>query len=234
MLKHTVNILYVEDDLSIAELLILYLEQQGYTVRHFSDGLAAQRALNNLDFDLAIFDIMLPNIDGKQLLKQAVEKAIPSIMVTAKIAEDDRIEGFDLGADDYVCKPYSPRELVSRVNALLKRSKQGNQFNTLSFGELSIDLNAKQVTLNSQLLSLTSVEFELLLTMANKPNYVFSRTLLLEKVWQNSEEVTERAVDTHLANLRKKLGDSKQNPKYIATRYGQGYQFIAGGNSNEA
>lgn len=234
MTKSTIQIIYVEDDLSTAEVLILYLEQQGYKVFHFDDGQAAHRALTNLNFDLAIFDIMLPNIDGKTLLSLAVQKSIPSIMVTAKVTEDDRIDGFDLGADDYVCKPYSPRELTSRVNALLKRSRQGHQIKKLSFLDVHIDLNAKQVYLGSEVLNLTSVEFNLLTTMANKPNHVFSRTQLLEKVWQNSEEVTERAIDTHLANLRKKLGDSKQEPKYIATRYGQGYVFIAQGDNCEA
>ena len=234
MVKHPVDILYVEDDQAIAEILILYLEQQNYKVTHFTDGLSAQRALSNLNFDLAILDIMLPNVDGKRLLKQAVEKSIPSIMVTAKIAEDDRIEGFDLGADDYVCKPYSPRELISRVSALLKRSTQGHQIKQLSFNELLLDLDAKQASLNNAPLNLTGVEFELLYAMAIKPNYVFSRANLLEQVWKNSDDVTERAVDTHLANLRKKLGDSKQEPKYIATRYGQGYQFIAQGSNNEA
>lgn len=229
MLKHPAHILYVEDDLAIAEILILYLEKQGHKVTHYSDGATAQRGINNLPFDLAILDIMLPNVDGIALLQQAVNKAVPTIMVTAKIAEDDRIEGFDLGADDYVCKPYSPRELVSRVNALLKRSVQGHQIKQLNFDGITLDLNAQQVYLNGQLLSLTTVEYKLLFTMANRPNLVFSRAQLLQQVWQNGEDVTERAVDTHLVNLRKKLGDSKRTPKYIATRYGQGYQFIAQG-----
>lgn len=234
MAKSPTQIIYVEDDASTAEVLILYLEQQGHKVFHYRDGLAAHRALINLNFDLAIFDIMLPNIDGKALLSIAVEKSIPSIMVTAKVAEDDRIEGFDLGADDYVCKPYSPRELTSRVNALLKRSHRGHQIKKLTYSDIEIDLDAKQAFLRTQPLTLTGVEFDLLATMANKPNHVFSRAQLLEQIWHNSEDVTERAIDTHLANLRKKLGDSKQEPKYIATRYGQGYVFIAQGENNEA
>ena len=227
-MANDVSIIYVEDDISNAEILILYLQKQDYNVYHYDNALDAKRALENLSFNLAIFDVMLPNGDGRELLKMAVAKEIPSIMVTAKVAETDRIHGFELGAEDYICKPYSPRELVFRVQALLKRSnKQQIPNKVLRFTDLTIDLDAKQVLLFEQPLSLTAVEFSLLAGLAIKAQHIISRDQIISSIWQGSTEITNRAVDTHLANLRKKLGDSKKHPKFIATHYGLGYQFIA-------
>lgn len=227
-MANDVSIIYVEDDVSSAEILILYLQKQDYNVYHYDNALDAKRALENLSFNLAIFDVMLPNGDGRELLKMAVAKKIPSIMVTAKVAETDRIHGFELGAEDYICKPYSPRELVFRVQALLKRSNNQQIPNkVLRFTDLTIDLDAKQVLLFEQPLSLTAVEFSLLAGLAIKAQHIISRDQIISSIWQGSTEITNRAVDTHLANLRKKLGDSKKHPKFIATHYGLGYQFIA-------
>ncbi|GHF97884.1 response regulator transcription factor [Thalassotalea marina] len=222
-------ILYVEDDKSSAEILTLYLQKQGYKVTYCDNAIDANRALDNLSFHLAIFDIMLPGGDGRTLLEKAVEKSLPSMMVTAKVAENDRINGFDLGADDYVCKPYSPREVVSRVQALLKRTyRETVQTKNLRFQGLQIDLQTKLVEVNEQAIKLTAVEFSMLTYLANKAQHIISRDQLISQVWGDTAEITDRAVDTHLANLRKKLGDSKKAPKFIATHYGQGYQFIAG------
>ena len=139
----------------------VYLEKQGYRVSHFDNAVDAQRALDNLAFQLAIFDVMMPGGDGFSLLKNATKKDIPSIMVTAKVTESDRIHGFDLGADDYVCKPYSPREVVSRVQALLKRSyKHTGAHQIWLFGQLEIDVDAKLVKLAGDHLKLTAVESE--------------------------------------------------------------------------
>ncbi|WP_010606948.1 response regulator transcription factor [Pseudoalteromonas maricaloris] len=221
------TVLYVEDDPSSAEILNLYLAQADMQVVHFDNAQDAHRALQNLTFQLAILDVMLPGGDGRELLKEAVARNIPTIMVTAKVSETDRLEGFELGADDYVCKPYSPREVISRAKALCKRSYRGQQSAALLFDGLSINLESKSVMVTQQTPALTAVEFELLLTMAKQPQQVFSRAQLIEQVWGSDAPITDRAVDTHLANLRKKLGDSKAEPKFIATRYGQGYQFIA-------
>ncbi|MCG7541157.1 response regulator transcription factor [Pseudoalteromonas sp. OF7H-1] len=221
------RVLYVEDDPSSAEILRLYLAQADMQVVHFDNAPDAHRALQNLTFQLAILDVMLPGGDGRELLKNAVARNIPTIMVTAKVSETDRLEGFELGADDYVCKPYSPREVISRAKALCKRSYRGQQSAALLFDGLSINLESKSVTVTQQTPVLTAVEFELLLTMAKQPQQVFSRAQLIEQVWGSDAPITDRAVDTHLANLRKKLGDRKAEPKFIATRYGQGYQFIA-------
>ena len=222
------SIIYVEDDASSAEILTLYLERQGYKVNHFDNAADAKRALANLNFDLAIFDIMLPKGDGTELLQLAVSKQLPSIMVTAKITESERLLGFDLGADDYVCKPYSPREVVSRVQALLKRTQNPNMVvDTLKFGKLEISPHNKLVTLASKPLKLTALEYALLICLAKRPLQIVSREQLINLVWQGASDITDRTVDTHLANLRKKLADSKKSPIYIATHYGQGYQFIA-------
>ncbi|MCO1336862.1 response regulator transcription factor [Microbulbifer sp. OS29] len=222
----TYTILYVEDDKSTSEILTLYLQKQKYRVLHFDNVEEAARALVNIEIDLAILDVMLPKGDGRDLLRQAVARNIPSIMVTARISEEDRLEGFDLGADDYVCKPYSPRELISRVNALLKRTKRGQQGDALLFEGLKIDLNKKEVLCDDEPLKLTAVEYALLLALANSINSVLSRDQLMSKAWGSSAEITDRAIDTHMANLRKKLKENKQSPRFIATRYGQGYQFI--------
>lgn len=227
-MSNTVNILYVEDDVSSAQILKLYLEKQGYSVTHYDNASDAVRALENLHFQLAIFDVMVPGGNGFDLLTCAANKDIPSIMVTAKVTENDRIQGFDLGADDYVCKPYSPREVVSRVQALLKRSyKHTGAHQVWRFNQLELDVDAKLVKLHGEPLKLTAVELAILVSLASRAQRIISREQLIEYVWQGRADITDRAVDTHLANLRKKLGDSKKDPTYIATHYGQGYQFIA-------
>ena len=227
MIDRTANIIYVEDDASSAEILVLYLEQKGFKVSHYDNAEDAQRAIKNISFDVAILDVMLPKGNGLELLKLAVQTKLPSIMVTAKVSESDRIHGFELGADDYVCKPYSPRELVSRVSALLNRTQRNHQLTVLEFEQLTINLAAHSVSCDGKFVTLTNAEYLLLSKIAAEPQRVFTRQQLLDMITQEQNEVTERTVDTHLANLRKKLNDSKKNPRFIATRYGQGYQFIA-------
>lgn len=221
------RVLYVEDEPGAAEILKLYLVREGYSVSHFDNAEDAARALQNLVFDMALLDVMLPGGDGRSLLKTAVEKHIPAIMVTARVDEEARLEGFELGADDYICKPYSPREVVSRVNALLKRSYRGHQQRRLVFEDLSIDLDSAAVSLSGVPVALTASEYSLLVWLASRPGQVFSRASLLDALWRENPDVTERTVDTHLANLRKKLADSRQAPRFIATRHGLGYCFIA-------
>lgn len=225
-MKTSSRLIYVEDEHSIAQILTLYLQQQGYLVQHYSHAEDARRALQHLHFDLAILDVMLPGGDGRDLLKLAVQKQIPCIMVTARVAEEQRLEGFELGADDYVCKPYSPREVVSRVQALLKRSQQGHQRKQLQFDALTLDLQSQAVWLDNQELKLTKSEYQLLCTLASQPERIFDRQTLLAKVWPDDAAVSERTVDTHLTNLRKKLADNSLNPRFIQTRHGLGYQFI--------
>lgn len=224
------RVLYVEDDISSAQILELYLQQTGFDVTHYDNAEDAVRALANLAFDVAIFDIMIRKGDGRDLLKIAVSNRVPSLMVTAKVDEADRLEGFSLGADDYVCKPYSPKEVVARVKALLTRSQRGHQLKQLSYGDLVIELDGRRASLNDVELTLTGVEFKLLATLASTPSKIFTRANLIDLVWEG-EAVTDRAVDTHMANLRKKLSNQVTERGYILTRYGQGYQFNAESNS---
>ena len=177
-------------------------------------------------FDIAILDIMLPGGDGRELLQIAVQKKLPCIMVTAKVTESDRINGFDLGADDYVCKPYSPREVVSRVTAVLNRTQRGHQLTVLTFEHLTIDMETQSIVCDGETVNLTNAEYLLLIKLAAQPGRVFSRQTLLDAIGEEQNRVTERTVDTHFVNLRKKLSDNKHHPRFIATRYGQGYLFI--------
>jgi len=225
-MSQSFSVLYLEDDPSSAEMFQLYLQQKELQVRHYDNVADAQRALDNIHFDIAVLDVMLPDGDGRAVLKNAVNKNIPTIMVTAKIAENDRVEGFELGADDYVCKPYSPRELISRVMALLKRTQRGHQLSTLEFSGLTLNLDSQTAACNDQLITFTAAEFKLLNHLAERPNQVLSRSALLDVVNDEQTSSTERTIDTHLANIRKKLNDSKHDPKFIETRYGQGYVFI--------
>ncbi|HBN89996.1 response regulator transcription factor [Rheinheimera aquimaris] len=219
-------VIYVEDDASIADITSRYLRQAGLQVQHFSSAVAAARALQNLPCDLAVLDINLPDGSGLDLLQQAVECNIATLMVTARVSEAQRIEGLQLGADDYLCKPYSPKELTLRVQALLRRCNSGSQQSQWQFDGMLLDLSAQQVWLDGAQLSLTPSEFALLKTLAQQPMRVFSRAALLDAVWPQQHEVTERSVDTHMVNLRKKLGEQRSNPRFIQTRHGAGYQFI--------
>lgn len=219
-------VIYVEDDASIADITVRYLQLAGLQVQYFNNATTATRALQNLPFDVAVLDINLPDGCGLALLQQAVQSHIPTLLVTARVSETQRIEGLQRGADDYLCKPYSPKELTLRVQALLRRNKTGSQQVRLQFEGMQVDLNAQQVWVDSNLLSLTASEYALLLTLARTPQQVFSRGALLNAVWPASHDTTERSVDTHMVNLRKKLGEQPSAPRFIQTRHGAGYQFV--------
>ena len=220
------RLLYVEDDASIADITQRYLQQAGLQVQHFSSAQAAERALQNLEFDIAVLDINLPDGSGLNLLQQAVQCQLPTIMVTARVSEAQRIEGLQYGADDYICKPFSPKELVLRVQALLRRTHTGTQQQRWYYEGMTLDLSAQQVLVDDNAISLTPAEFNLLLTLARQPQRVFARGALLDAVWPQQHEVTERSVDNHMVNLRKKLGEQRASPRFIQTRHGVGYQFI--------
>ena len=225
-------VIYVEDDASIADITLRYLQQAGLQVQYFNNATAAARALHNLPCAVAVLDINLPDGNGLDLLQQAVQRDIATLMVTARVSEAQRIEGLQLGADDYLCKPYSPKELTLRVQALLRRCSSGSQLSQWQFAGLLLDLSAQQVWLDGAPLSFTPSEFALLKTLAQQPQRVFSRAALLDAVWPQQHDVTERSVDTHMVNLRKKLGEQRSNPRFIQTRHGAGYQFI-GRRSND-
>jgi DNA-binding response OmpR family regulator len=224
------KILVVEDETKIARTVRLYLEQAGYRVTTVQDGALAVPAFRHERPDLVLLDLMLPHVDGWEICRQMRrESGVPIIMLTARDEETDRIVGLELGADDYITKPFSPREVVARVRAVLRRARglvQPSQL--LRAGDVVVDLERRAVSVAGRSLDLTPMEFELLAALARHPGQVFTRLQLLDQLQDVAYEGYERAIDQHIKNLRIKLGDDARRPRYIATVYGVGYKFIAG------
>jgi DNA-binding response OmpR family regulator len=223
-------ILVVEDDVKIARIVKVYMEGAGFRVVHAERGKDALEAAHREKPMLVILDLMLPDISGEELCLQLKEIAdVPIIMLTAKASEEERVAGFALGADDYVVKPFSPRELVFRVKAVLKRfeKEDGLGIETMSFslGALIIDGRDYKVIKNGETVRLTPTEFKLLFTLASAPHRVYSRSELVEKALGYQFEGYERSVDAHIKNIRRKIEDDPQNPVFIHTIYGVGYRF---------
>ncbi|MGO9379239.1 MAG: response regulator transcription factor [Dissulfurispiraceae bacterium] len=221
------KILIVEDEKKISDIIKSYLERDGFDVTVASTGAAALREIGNR-FDLAVLDLKLPDIDGETICKSIRQISdMPVIMLTAKSAEDDRVKGLSIGADDYVIKPFSVRELVARVQAHLRRSKKDEQ-KQISFnsGSLVIDTLSREVKKNGSVVVLTNTEFSILLSLAERPNIVFGRLQLINIVQGFDFEGFDRVVDTHIKNLRHKIEDNPQKPSFIKTVYGMGYKFI--------
>ena len=222
------KILVVDDELNICELLKLYLENEGYTVFTANDGQAAVTAFQQKAPDLVLLDIMLPKMDGWQVCREIRKtSSAPIIMLTAKGEVEDRIIGLELGADDYLVKPFSPRELVARARALLRRVHADSepQREVLEFGELTIDVSGHKVMVSGKEIDLTASEFKLLTTLSRYPGRVYSRMELVEKVLGYDFEGYERTIDSHVKNLRAKIGDNPRNPKWLHTVHGVGYRF---------
>jgi DNA-binding response OmpR family regulator len=222
------SILIVEDEPSIAEVVSLYLQRAGFQTRHASDGKTAMTLVEEQIPELAIIDIMLPEIDGLSLTRWLRDRSnIPIIMLTARREEVDRIAGLEMGADDYVVKPFSPQELVSRVRAVLRRihREEDNTEKPLTHGDLSIDPEKRLVTLAGHEISLTSREFDLLWLLAQHPRQVFSRQQLLERVWGVSEYIDPGTVTVHLRRLREKIEKDASQPTRLVTVWGVGYKF---------
>lgn len=224
------TILLIEDDPKIARVVRLYLEGAGYRIVHASTGKEGLEAFSREHPQLIILDLMLPDIPGEEICRIIKEKEdIPVIMLTAKSSEEERIAGFSLGADDYVVKPFSPRELVFRVKALLRRYKKtGSEGEVMSFNEglLIIDERSYEVRKENQPLNLTPTEFKLLQVLASSPGRVFTREELVQKALGYEFEGYERSIDAHIKNIRQKLGDNSRKPQFILTIYGVGYKFI--------
>jgi DNA-binding response OmpR family regulator len=225
-------ILVIEDDPKIAHIIKVYLEGAGYRVVLAQQGKEALDAASRENPLLIILDLMLPDMSGEELclkLKDIVD--VPVIMVTAKASEEERVAGFALGADDYVVKPFSPRELVFRVKAVLKRSEKRDLGGELpvSFdkGSLVIDGGTYKVMRLGKEIGLTPTEFKVLFTLAANPQRVFTRSELVEKALGYQFEGYERSVDAHVKNIRHKLDDDPQKPAFIQTIYGVGYRFLA-------
>ncbi|MEM7376674.1 MAG: winged helix-turn-helix domain-containing protein [Pseudomonadota bacterium] len=221
------RILIVEDEPAIAELLAITLTRNGHTPVLAADAPGAERLLGNQGIDLALVDWMLPGVSGLELIKRmrrdAVTKTVPVIMLTARGEEGDVIKGLDAGADDYVGKPFSPRELMSRINALLRRTGAGDD-GVLAFANLTVDLAAHRAYVDGDPVALGQREFQLLKFLAANPERVYSRAQLLDHVWGRSSEVEERTVDVHVLRLRKALKPGGADA-LIQTVRGAGYRL---------
>ncbi len=220
------KILIVEDEKKIAAIVESYLEREGFEVTSVETGEAGIREITS-GFDLVILDLKLPDIDGEVVCKSIREVTdIPVIMLTAKSSEEDRVKGLSIGADDYVVKPFSARELVARVKAHLRRSRKDEK-KELSFndGLLIIDTLSQEVRKNGNRVALTNTEFRILLTLAERPNAIFSRLQLIDIVQGIDFDGFDRVVDVHIKNIRRKIEDGPQKNRFIETVYGVGYKF---------
>jgi DNA-binding response OmpR family regulator len=221
------RILIVEDEKKISDIVKSYLERDGYSVTAVDTGGDALTEIRN-EFDLVILDLKLPDIDGETVCKRIREVSeIPVIMLTAKSSEDDRVKGLGMGADDYVVKPFSARELMARVKAHLRRSGKSER-KELSFnqGALIINTQTKEIRKDNRKISLTNTEFRILLGMAERPNNVFSRLQLINIAQGFDFDGFDRVVDAHIKNLRQKIEDERQQQPFIKTVYGMGYKFM--------
>jgi DNA-binding response OmpR family regulator len=223
----TRKILLVDDEPSLQKMLVHALEREGFQVQVAGDGEAALEAVGSYEPHLVILDIMLPKLDGTEVCRRIRQRSdVPIIMLTAKDDEIDRVVGLELGADDYVTKPFAVRELVARVRAIMRRSSvpAGQRQEDLSYDGLKINLPSRRVSVEDEDVDLTYTEFELLVTLASNPGRVFSRSTLLTRVW-GDEFRDERTVDVHIRHLREKIERDPRNPEFIHTARGVGYVF---------
>jgi DNA-binding response OmpR family regulator len=224
------RILVVEDDRTVAEVVTRYLEREGFTVESVGDGHEALARADEQLPDLVVLDIMLPGLDGLEVCRRLRSRApIPVVMLTARGSEEDRVLGLDLGADDYVSKPFSPRELTARVKAVLRRAGGSplgdlDRAEAVQYDGLEIDLGAREARVRGELATLTAREFELLAFLAGRPRQVFRRDELLEHVWGYTYGDTS-TVTVHIRRLREKIEDDPSTPRRITTVWGVGYRF---------
>lgn len=228
-MENNIQILVIEDEPSVGEVVSLYLRRAEYDVVVARDGRDALDVLDNQFPQLIILDLMLPEVDGWEVLKWVRARSnVPIIVLTARRDESDRIAGLDMGADDYITKPFSPQELVSRVRAVLRRGRTelpANQLLPLDYADLHIDIGKRIVCRQNQQIELTQKEFELLLLLTRHPRQVFSRNQLLERVWGISDYIDPGTVTVHMRRLREKIETDPSNPKHILTIWGVGYKF---------
>ncbi len=222
------KVLVVDDEAKLVKLVCAYLEQAGYRVAAAYDGPQALIQFERESPDLIVLDLMLPGIDGLEVAKRVRQRSnVPIIMLTARTEETDRVVGLELGADDYVVKPFSPRELVARVRAVLRRGSAAPVARCLEFGRLVIDLAGHEARLDGRALELTPSEYELLRAMAEQPGRAFTRRQLMDAIGETGYATVDRAVDTHVKNLRRKLEDDPSQPRFLLTVRGVGYKFQA-------
>lgn len=223
------KILVVDDEAKIVKLVRSYLEQSGFAVVEANDGQTALIQARREKPDLVVLDLGLPGIDGLEVARALRrERETPIIMLTARIEDTDKIVGLELGADDYVTKPFNPRELVARVRAVLRRTTSAAPAaEILRAGALVLDVGGRQATLEGRSLDLTPTEFELLAVFLKNPNRAFTRLELLDRVQGDAYEGYERTIDAHIKNVRAKLGDDPRHPRYVQTVFGVGYKLGA-------
>lgn len=229
------DILVVDDEASVVEVVALYLKREGFTVRVARDGRSALNAIREQLPALVVLDLMLPEVDGLEIVRRLRDDAgsdVPVIMLTARRQETDRIYGLELGADDYVTKPFSPAELVSRVKAVLRRARGSSGMEKgerpLQYNDLSIDPKTRIVNVRGSSIDLTATEFNLLWFMVSHPRQVFKRDQLLENVWGFSEYVDPSTVTVHIRRLREKIEVDPSDPTHLLTVWGVGYKFDPG------
>jgi len=222
------NILIVEDEEKVSEVIKGYLEKDGYNVQSTTSGLKAIDLFKTNDFQLVILDLMLPDISGEEICKIIRQSSnVHIFMLTAKGALNDRIEGLNIGADEYLIKPFSPRELTARVNALFRRLNSGGDSSAYLFndGNLLIDYEKRMVKIQDQNIPFTPNEFDILIALASNKGKVLSREQLIDKIFGNEFGGYDRTIDVHIKNIRKKIESDTRNPKYVVTVMKVGYKF---------
>jgi DNA-binding response OmpR family regulator len=230
----TKKILVIEDNRDLADLLKLHLKDLSYEVDLAFDGIKGLSTAEETSYDLVILDIMLPGMDGLEICRRLRNRPayVPILMLTSKSTELDRVLGLEMGADDYVTKPFSIPELLARVKAIFRRvegmkaEKTGKESNTLKAGNLVINREKRKVTLKDRSVELTAKEFDLLLHFAENPGRVYTRSQLLDQVWGYGHEGYEHTVNSHINRLRAKIEEDPANPRYILTVWGVGYKFM--------
>jgi DNA-binding response OmpR family regulator len=225
------HVLVAEDDRKHAEILRRYLQSAGYRTTVTHDGATALDRARRLRPDLLLIDVMMPGMDGLDLCEVLRrESTVPVLMLTARTSEEDLLTGLDRGADDYLTKPYRPRELLARIQTLLRRVERAQQpepRDVLRVGPLAVDLERREVTVAQQPIDCTPDEFAILVAMLRRPERVFTRAMLLLETNGHGRDSTERAIDTHVSNLRRKIEPNPRRPVYLLTVYGVGYRLVA-------
>jgi DNA-binding response OmpR family regulator len=224
------RVLVVDDEPSVHEVVRAYLEREGFVVLSASDGREGLRMAEERRPALIVLDLMLPDLSGEDIVREVRRRSdVPILMLTARSAEDDRVSGLELGADDYLTKPFSPRELVARIKAVLRRAPDNDApllaRIVLDDGSLVVDTDRHEVTLASEPVELTASEFRLLVALARHPGRVYSRPQLVERLQGHDFPGYERTIDAHVKNVRRKLGDDPRDPRYVITVHGVGYKL---------
>lgn len=220
------KICVVEDDVKIAKVLIDYLQANAYHATHFMDGLQAFEALRTQSFDVVLLDRMLPSLDGVSLCQRLREfSAVPVIMLTAMVEEEDKLDGLDAGADDYVCKPFSPREVIARVKAQLRRSQFASNSEVSEVWPYVVNQTNMSISMQGKMLNLTPVEYRILAELLLHPGRVYSRQQLLDVASDDNRDSSDRTIDAHIKNLRKKIDAICDLSQRLQSVYGVGYRF---------